>query len=165
MKPVRIGVVHLIIGLIMAGSLFDIVSDSEHWPFSQYPMYASISQGDRDHTLTLLRLFGVLKGDVSLEVPLLKYEYIYPFDQNRLQGALGTRGSPEDHDQLLMAALRDCLMRYETLRQAGRHDGPALQGVRLYRLVWQLEQAPRNLDQPDGRQLILELIPLARELP
>jgi hypothetical protein len=162
-KTVRVGMVHLIIGLITAGSLFDIVTDSEHWPFSQYPMYASIPQDNREHTLSLARLFGVLKGDVSREIPLVKYEYIYPFDQNRLQGALVTRGGPEDRDQVLTTALRDCLIRYEALRQAGRHDGPALQGVRLYRLFWRLDQAPWNVDEPDRRQLILEVIPL--ELP
>ena len=165
MKTARIGMVHLIIGLITAGSLFDLVTDSEHWPFSQYPMFASISQDTRDHTLSLLRLFGVLKADVNQEIPLVQYEYIYPFDQNRLQAALATRGGPEGRDQLLTAALHDCLNRYEALRQAGRHDGPVPQGVRLYRLSWRLDQAAQNVDQPDRRQLILEVIPPARELP
>jgi hypothetical protein len=63
---------------------------------------------------------------------------------------------PQRHP-LLRTALQDCLARYEDLRRSGRHNGPALVGVRLYRLRWRLDRWARNVDRPDSRTLILEV--------
>jgi hypothetical protein len=53
--------------------------------------------------------------------------------------------------------LQDCLKRYEALRSAGRHHGPPLQGMRLYRVDWKLDPWARNLDSPDQKKLLFEI--------
>jgi len=58
---------------------------------------------------------------------------------------------------LLNEALLDSLKRYEKLRLAGLHDGPPLQGMRLYRTERQLSTQTENADQPDHRELIAEV--------
>jgi len=34
--------IHLLIAGVIAGSVYDIVASQEHWPFSNYPMFATI---------------------------------------------------------------------------------------------------------------------------
>lgn len=148
----RIWLVYTTIAVITGGSLFAIIKDAEYWPFSPYGMYSDMR---RERSLTWLRLFGVTKAEEPQEIPLLAPEYIQPFDQSRLPKALSQmRRNPDK----LREALRDCLMRYESLRLAGRHQGPPLQGIRLYRLEWQLDPWARNADRPDRRTLILEVM-------
>ncbi len=142
-----------IIGIVIAWSLFDIVTDTEQWPFSPYQMYA---QARQTYTLDLPRLVGVVEG-TGEERQLYAFEYIQPFDQARMRDALESLLSRPDHGPLLDAALRDCLSRYEALRRAGAHDGPRLQALRLYRLEWHLDPWARNVEHPDGRTLIAEV--------
>jgi hypothetical protein len=153
-KPARprVPLVYGVIALITVGSLFDSVTGREHWPFSPYSMYATVA---RERSLTVLRLYGVTKEVPAREMPLVSYRYIQPFDAARLQNALETirvlRGR-----RPLKVALSDCLRRYERLRRAGRHDGPPLQGIRLYRVYWKLDPWARNVDCPNRKELILE---------
>jgi len=55
-KHVRRAVLNLIFAAFIAGSVYDIVTDQEHWPFSQYPMFSSAWTSP---TFTWLRVFGV----------------------------------------------------------------------------------------------------------
>jgi len=148
----RIWLVYAVIVVLGGGSLFAIINDAEYWPFSPYGMYSDMR---RERSLTWLRLFGVTKAEEPQEIPLLAPEYIQPFDQARLPKALSQMSRNPDKQR---EALRDCLRRYESLRQAGRHHGPPLQGVRLYRLEWQLDPLARNVDRPERRALILEVM-------
>ena len=150
----RFLLVHLGLAVLLAGSGFDILAGREHWPFSNYPMYSRI---ERDRTVTKLHLYGVPEGAATREFPLLDHRYIQPFDKTRLTSALQQLQRRPDAERQLREAARDVLERYEVLRQAGRHDGPPLQAVRLYRLEWRLDPRARNVDQPDGRALLLEV--------
>jgi hypothetical protein len=153
-KPARprVLLVYGVITLITIGSLFDIVTGREHWPFSPYPMYATVT---RERSLTVLRLYGVTKEAPAREMPLVALRYIQPFTSARLEGALRTIKARRGR-QPLKAALSDCLRRYEKLRRAGRHEGPPLQGIRLYRVYWKLDPWARNVDCPNRKELILE---------
>src|SRR5436190_9147500 len=151
MTPRRRIFAHLLIFAIILGSAYDIATRQEHWPFSDYPMFSAI------HRATVLewpRLFGVT-ADGS-EVALVDPEYLWPLDQSRLPIGLRhiyrtARDLPRVH-----AALEDCLVRYERRRVDGSHDGPALRGIRLYMVAWDIQPYARNLDQPKSRQLIAE---------
>ncbi len=150
----RLLLVQLGVLLLIAGSLFDMVTGGEHWPFSAYPMYSRV---ELERSTTKLHLFGVPIGQADNEIPLRAVSYIVPFDKTRLNSALRKlqRQSPEDH--LLRVAVSDMLERYEVLRESGRHDGPPLQAIRLYELHWSLDPWARNVNQPDDRKLLLEV--------
>lgn len=149
----RLLTIHAFLGFLLIGSLIDIVFDREHWPFSQYGMY---SETATSNSLDTLRLFGVPR-DGSAEVPLYEYRYIRPFDNSRMHWALESIVESGRVSGGARDAVADCLRRYEDLRKSGRHDGPALRAMRLYRLHWTLDPELRNVDTPDRRELIAEV--------
>ena len=163
MSKRRILLLHAAIVLLVAGSLYDIIVDRETWPFSQYPMYSE----QHGSGLTQLRLYGVTQEEPHQEIALNDPSYIQPvsqylapFDRSRIRFALTwilIRKEGDSRREGLYEALLDCLKRYEALRLAGRHDGPPLQGIRLYQLQWRLDPWARNVDSPDSRTLIAEV--------
>src|SRR5438552_15395317 len=132
MSRARYCLINTVIGVIIAGSLLDIATRREHWPFSHYDLYSGHSN---EYSLTLLRIYGVTAGETSGELPLYAMRYIQPFDNARLRFALETIDTDPNRSAQLTEALRDCLRRYEALRVSGRHDGPPLRGLRFYRAV------------------------------
>jgi hypothetical protein len=109
----------------------------------------------RSRELTQLRLFGV---EGEREIPLLRDAWIEPFHQCRIDSALQGMERRQDGRARLQAAVRDALSRYDSRRRSGRHNGPRLQGIRLYRLHWTLDPWARNADRPDQKDLILEVM-------
>jgi len=160
MSRARRRVVYAALAVICAGSLVDLATDREHWPFSQYAMYSDVKR--EPYELRQLRLFGVPAA--GEEFALRQFEYIQPFDQVRLRLMLSEFRSDPKRQPLLATALQDCLSRYETLRRAGRHNGPPLAAVRLYELHWHLDPWARNAERPDRRTLVLE-VPRSRREP
>jgi hypothetical protein len=53
----------------------------------------------------------------------------------------------------------DVYDRYERRREAGDHDGPPLQAVRVYQLHWVLQPGARNAMHPNARELVYEYRP------
>jgi hypothetical protein len=153
----RVWLVSAVTAIVVGGSCFDIVTAREHWPFSPYRMYAMVL---RQPSLTALRLFGVTDRVPPGEIALSETRYTEPLNAIRLHHAftrMNVLDEGQPHGQRLAAALNACLERYEALRQAGRHEGPPLQGMRLYRLTWKLEPWARNADRPDEKALLLEV--------
>jgi hypothetical protein len=152
----RILIIDALMGLILAGSLFNIVMDEEHWPFSNYPMY---SFEEKSRSLTKFRLYGVTQEEPLREFPLLQFRYTQPFDNSRLNYSFASiyaynyPGRARD----LHNAVQNCFQRYETSRQEGRHNGPPLQAMRLYQVHWVLDAWARNVDQPDSKELVVEV--------
>lgn len=154
---------HSVLVLLIAGSLYDIIMDRETWPFSQYPMYSE-QHGTR---LAQLQLFGITQEEPHHEIALddpsyvqPASQYLQPFDRSRLRLALAwilAKNERNPNPEMLDDALLDCLRRYEALRLAGRHDGPPLQGIRLYQLQWWLDPQARNVASPDNRIFIAEV--------
>jgi GT2 family glycosyltransferase len=140
----------LAVGLI-GGSAYDVVSDQEHWPFSQYPMFSAV---DTARTFESLRLFAV-PADGTAEFPLLDYDYLEPLDQCRLSTALSWISKEPDADARLNDVARTVFERYEARRTSSHHPGPALRAVRLYRCRWLLDPAAANAERPDARELVL----------
>lgn len=148
----RVLLIYSLSAIILGGSLFDLITDTEQWPFSQYPMY---SAAEKSRSLTVLRLFGVTAEKPQVEIPLIQFQYMQPFDSARLQTALQFIYAHRN-DQL-SEAVRDCLVRYEALRRVGLHNGPRLQAIRLYRVYWVLDPWARNIDHPDRKDLLVEV--------
>jgi hypothetical protein len=142
--------------LLILGSLFCIISDREYWPFSQYPMFSAI---ERTNSVSALQLYGVTQEEQPDEI-LMDERHIEPFNKARFTMALRrmeSKRNPEKRSRLLKEALLDSLKRYEKLRLAGLHDGPPLQGARLYRVEWQIDARLGRPDLPDHRKLIAEV--------
>ena len=146
--------VYAIIAIILGGSLFDIVAGREDWPFSPYAMYANAEEA---RALSQLRLFGGLRDEPDKEIPLLDFSYIQPFDQARLSTVLELIEYGRDQEGALAGAVKDCLKRYEIGRQSARHHGPPLRCLKLYRAWWNLNSLAKNVDQPDRRELVVEV--------
>jgi hypothetical protein len=145
--------VHLFIFAMVAGSLYDIVTSQEHWPFSDYPMFASIH---RKHTLdNWYRVFGVTPD--GREVAIIRYDELWPLDQSRLPLGIRRIAQTPGSQERVRAALEDTLRRYEARRAAGQHGGPEIDGIRLYSQSWDLEPYAANLDRPRSRTLIAEV--------
>jgi len=152
MSSGRRALLNLVFLGFITGSLYDIVMDQEHWPFSQYPMFSGVW---RSPTFGWLRLFGVTAD--GNEFPLDYNRYVSPFDQSRLPKALRQMLDEPDGAARVRTAVEDCLARYEVLRTAGRHDGPPLRAMRLYDLKWRIDANAANVDNPDARRLIAEV--------
>ena len=144
--------VNLIIASFIAGSAYDIATDQEHWPFSQYPMFAVAWTSP---TFTWLRVFGVTAD--ATEFPLDANRYIAPFDQSRLPKALRQMVARPDGERRVTIALSDVMRRYEALRREGVHDGPPVVAMRLYELEWTIDRSAANVDRPDRRRFIAEV--------
>jgi hypothetical protein len=145
--------VHLLIAGVIAGSAYDIATRQEHWPFSDYPMFAVAHR--RPVLENWYRLFGVTHD--NREVAILKYSELWPLDQSRLPLGLRRLYQQPGGPERVRAAVADILRRYELRRQQGLHKGPPLRGLRLYTVDWDLEAYAANLDRPRSRTLLVEV--------
>jgi len=144
---------NLVFAFLILGSAYDITTDQEHWPFSQYPMFS----GEwRSPTFTWLRLFGVTAD--GREIALASNRYIAPFDLSRLPKVIRRMMDERDGSRRVATAVRDCLARYDQLRAEHRHDGPPLAAMRLYELEWRIDPDAANVDRPERRTLIAEVV-------
>lgn len=142
----RRAVVNVVVLFVLGGHVLSLVLDKEIWPFSPYAMYTRLERGPGHATSVF---YGVSEGrEWALDVR----RQLAPFDPVRLVHAL--RKLPEGAQE---AAARDLARLYERNRQRGRHDGPPLDEVRLYRLYWDVtpENQPRLI--PEERRLIMGL--------
>jgi GT2 family glycosyltransferase len=155
MSPLRMAAAHLLVALLVGGSAWDILTGREHWPLSPYPMFSSV---ERSPTLDSLLLAGVPEDPTAQEVPLRDAAYIAPFDQCRLTTALRRARSIQDGGLRLRAMLADSLLRYEARRENGAHDGPPLRALRVYDAHWTLDPSAANVDAPDRKTLLAEVI-------
>jgi|SRR5215203_268461 len=157
MSGQRVLLVNAVIVLLIVGPLLCIAFDSEYWPFSQYPMFSDV---ERKHSFVEeMHLYGVTREKPHHEF-LLADEYIRPFSESHLSSLLKELESKRDpaiRSRLLNKALLVSLRRYEKSRLAGNHDGPPLQGIRLYFEEWEFDARAQTVDQPDHRKRIFEV--------
>lgn len=158
MSTQRILLVNVVIILIISGHLYDIVVGTEHWPFSQYRLFASIQE---EQALTQPQLFGVPRENPDQEFPLGQFSRT--FDGRRLVQSFrrisnSKRFTSEERQQMLNDKMLESMSQYERQRLAGRHDGPPLRGVRLYEATWEFASFPQSTnDPPDRKELIAEV--------
>jgi len=148
----RLAVIYGLILFIVGGSFLDLVRDTEHWPWSCYPMY---SEPERGTKFDDVRLYGVLASDRTTEISLFTDErYLQPFDQSRIAEILRVVWDKPGFDK----ALWNCLNRYDALRKAGKHDGPELAGLRVYHVFWTLDPYGRTIEHPDSKDKLAEIM-------
>jgi hypothetical protein len=63
-----------LLAALFGGHLYCVLTNSEHWPFSRYPMYAMIHKD----TWTDEFLVGTLRDDPTVEVPISFFVYDRP---------------------------------------------------------------------------------------
>ena len=148
----RLWLVNAVLLIVLGGSLFAIVAADESWPFCSYQMFSYV-RGER--SLVRYRLYGVNAAS-GVEIPLRESRFIDPFDPSRLHRAFSRMDAKPGRAVLFRDALSGCFARYEELRRAGRHEGPPLRGIRLYRLEWRLKPDAANRDWPDRKELLSE---------
>ena len=151
MSRTRFLIANVLIAGVIGGSLYDIVMRTEHWPFSNYPMFSELY---RTNVLRWPRLYGVIPE--GGEVPIVSYEQLWPLDQSRLPIGLRALYAEPGSGARVREALRDVLRRYEERRVAGKHSGPELIGVRLYVVSWVVQPFASNLTAPIERRLIAD---------
>jgi hypothetical protein len=149
MSRTRLLAAHVVIAVIIGGSLHDIVMQTEHWPFSNYPMFSEIH---RTSVLRWPRLYGLTPD--GREVPVVSHAELWPLDQSRLPIGLRTIYSDPKAGDRVPTALKDVLRRYEARRSTGEHTGPPLVALRLYLVSWPVEPFAHNLDTPSDRRLL-----------
>ncbi len=153
MAPARYAAAHAVVTCLLIGSAYDIATGTEHWPFSPYPMFSSV---EREPVLDSLVIAGVT-ADAATELPLRDRSFVDPFDQCRLVTAFQRVRNRRDDGTQLRTMLGDVLARYERLRHAGRHEGPALRAIRIYAAHWTLDPHAANVDTPDSMTLLGEV--------
>ena len=150
MNPWRVRMVYAVVGVIVLGHLYEIVRQQEHWPFTNYPMWARVS---RDWHVREVMPFGVTDEPAPREVDLREPGYFAPmpaiYQRLNFQRAAG-------REKLRDPMLGDYLRRYEQLRRAGRHGGPPLKGLRLYEWYWTMDPRAGNVKSPDRKTLLYE---------
>jgi hypothetical protein len=156
MKPWRVWLVNGLVAALVLGHLMEVARQTEHWPFSNYPMWARVS---KEWTETQVVPVGVLADNPSEEVPLNDPAYFAPMPvyYQRLNFRSAAR-KPGLRDRML----GDYLNRYERRRQSDEHDGPPLRAIRLYELYWTMDRGATNAATPERRTLIYEYPPAAK---
>ena len=150
MSPWRVRLVYGVVGVIVVGHLHEIVRQQEHWPFTNYPMWARVS---RDWHVREVMLFGVTDEPSPREVDLRDPSFFAPmpaiYQRLNFQRAAS-------REKVREAMLGDYLRRYEQLRRDKRHTGPPLKGLRLYEWHWTMDPAAANARNPDRAKLLFE---------
>jgi len=150
MNPWRVRLVYAFVGVFVLGHLYEIARQQEHWPFTNYPMWAKVT---RDWHVREVMPFGVTDEATPREIDLRDPNYFAPmpaiYQRLNFQRAAG-------REKLRDPMLRDYLGRYEQLRKAGRHGGPPLKGLRLYEWYWTMDPHASNAASPDRKTLLYE---------
>ena len=150
MNPWRVRLVYAVVGVIVVGHLYEIVRQQEHWPFTNYPMWARVS---RDWHIREVMPFGVTEAPAPREFDLRDPKYFAPmpaiYQKLNFQRA-ASRANVRDR------MLADYLKRYELLRVAGKHGGPPLKAIRLYEWYWTMDRRADNANSPDRKTLLYE---------
>jgi hypothetical protein len=157
MSRLRLLLVHAAIAVVVLGHLRSLITNTEDWPFSRYPMYSYPPPKE----LIAYRLAGVVGGgpaEPERELPLTNYQYFRPISYLAAGATLGRLNGRPERAKELDAAMGELAARYEALRRDGRHNGPPLRRLRLYRLSWSVQPGASNSDRPDRRELVHEVV-------
>jgi hypothetical protein len=148
----RLAVAHGMILTLLAGGLYDTATGREHWPFSPYAMFAEV---DLSRSASKLVLVG-MDEDRNLEVPRAGAWVAQPLSVGRLGVALELELAEPRGAERVALIVTQLLARYDRMRVQGRHPGPRLAALRLYRLEWNLDIAVDRARPADRRTLIVE---------
>lgn len=138
---------------LLTGSAYEIGTRGEHWPFSSYPMF---SKTRREARVVHYALQAVPQ-DGSAAFPLYKSKHIHPFLWYRQRAAFKQMLEKGKGIAAVEKGLADTMERYEHGRQIGRHDGPPLRSLRLYRVDWSIDPYAADLIKHEKRAFVAEV--------
>lgn len=155
MSKVRMGVVTALVLFIAAMELFATITYREMLPFSPFPMF---SYPQRQMRASVMNAYAV-DARTGEEFSLMTWRvlrYTFPIDGRVLQWNFERFATNDDPKPAWQGVLRDLVVRYESARERGLHDGPPIRAARLYRETWTLRFDASNRDAPDERVLLAE---------
>ena len=139
--------VALLTGLVISvGSLWCIVTDSDLWPWSNYPMYREL-QGDQ---LVHRRAFAVFSD--GREVAFTN-EQLRPYSSTRMNQLLRRLAKRGDSDRQMRRLLTRVAM-----QAMNRGGADQIVGARAYEMQWTMQAGASNRDRPHRRQLLAEVV-------
>jgi hypothetical protein len=144
----RLWVVYVLLAFLVGGHLFDAAFAQEHWPFSNYPMFARTATSPlRQYVLTCLTSdAGGVEREMILDWRCVPSLPPYKFDGQLRHYAAGSQPDPKK----LQRMLGDYIAAYDARRKLGLHHGPVIHGLRLYKVDIPLEIPPRPETVVDG---------------
>jgi hypothetical protein len=103
---------------------------ADGWLFGNFSLFSALSKSTRD---TRYSIYGARQGE-GTELRLDESAYWAPLDLIRIRAALVlvARASKDDEGRFL-EALRE---RYRLNAERGRHGGPPLESIRIYRVTY-----------------------------
>jgi hypothetical protein len=127
----RIIIFYCLLGALVLGHLGDLLLHREHWPFSSYAMFASITPAQYSvYELDGLAVEGGVRKEVALDLSLVP---ILPVEV--LQTVLTKAANEQKTDpRRLHQLVGDYLSMYNQRRRALSRDEPPLAGLRLYQV-------------------------------
>jgi hypothetical protein len=149
----RRALVYGVIALIVLPHAYDIARQHEHWPFSNYPMWARLS---KDWHVMAVAPVGMTDDPGRPEVELSDPSYFAPMPLHFQRLTFGALKKPSPRRDRVLG---DYLRRYEQLRAEGKHQGPPIVGVRLYERYWNMDKHASNAGRPDRTTLLYEYRP------
>ena len=159
MRPWRIALVNALIAFLILAHLYEIKTQSTHWPFSHYEMFAHLSEKDNFQRLELV---GVTSD--GREIPLSDASYSAPMPAFHTELAFfvaSLRPDPVERREALKKLGTDFLRRCELRRRHGEIAGPPLVGLRLYARRWNhLDRWAANVNTPDAIEVLFDTGPL-----
>lgn len=159
MSRSRTYIVYALLTALVGGHLYDIALRQEHWPFSNYPMFATVMNSELNtyQIVCLTTVPGGGEREVPFDGRAIPALPPYKFQNTLRRYDTGSKADPAK----LRRLLADYLETYEARRKAGLHDGPAVHGLRLYlvHIPLQLPPVPVNLKtlQWQDARLVIEV--------
>ena len=148
MSAVRSYLLLLLVLTLLIGQAYAVSTKSEHWPLSNYPMYAD-TQGK---TVSALQADGFQRDGTRYAISTRTE--LTPFDPSRILGFIRRLGRGSAGRARRTEAARELLALYELQRVRGNHHGPELTGLELYETTWRIVPFATNRDHPERRRLI-----------
>lgn len=158
MKPSRVWIVYAILAVLIAGHLFEVVTQHEHWPFSPYQMWSKPSLG-WDVNREMLR--GVTDEPTPREVAIgpgqlspIPYQMVVVNMQTAKRAV--QEGRPKDAEQII----NGLLTHYNNRLAAGKFQGMKLKGLRLYQVTWKMDTdaSEASLQNPSETKLLYPVL-------
>jgi hypothetical protein len=145
------------ISLMIGAHLLAIAVKFDDWPLSYYGMFSTIARRDAGFPL----LYGVTAEGHEVVLPL--HSHFAPFNRTMLGNSLrkldqaARRTRKKRNPQQVTPAIESLLALYELNRERGRHAGPEIVAMRLYRCKFQLDPQLANLEAPEHREFVCEV--------
>ena len=140
----QVTTVYGLLFVLIGGHVFDSITHTDHWPFSNYPMFESVA----DKRLITYRLTCLYTDSTGHPREIyFNPAWVPSLPQFKFVGSLrhnldGKHPNPAKLRQILS----DYLDTYDACRAAGLSHGPDVTAVRLYRLDIPMETPLRQVD-------------------